>query len=66
MNQQSNTISTKDLSYFCDMFNWNLNCYNAFSHFASEIQDENIKQTIDEIALMHKESCEYVLGLMRR
>ncbi|MBQ7140498.1 MAG: hypothetical protein IJO32_03250 [Bacilli bacterium] len=65
MDQQSNTISTKDLSYFSDMFNWNLNCYNAFSHFSSEIQEEETKQIIDEVALMHKEACEYILGLIQ-
>jgi len=64
MNEQSNNTSTKDLSYFCDMFQWNINCYNAFSHFEKEITDNDAKQIINEIAKMHKESCEFILSLV--
>lgn len=65
MNQQSTNISTKDLSYFCDMFNWNLNCYNAFTHFASEITDEDAKNLANQTASMHKEACQYILGILQ-
>ncbi len=65
MNQKSNNISTKDLSYFSDMFEWNLNCYNAFNHFKNEINDQEAKNIACEIAKMHKESCEFILGLIK-
>lgn len=65
MNEKSNTISTKDLSYFCDMFQWNVNCYNAFTHFKNELTDEEAINMVNEIAMMHKESCEFILGLIK-
>lgn len=65
MEEKSNIISTKDLSYFEDMFNWNLNCYNAFSHFLNEISDQEVADVISDIASMHKESCEFILGLVK-
>ena len=65
MNEKANNISTKDLSYFCDMFEWNLNCYNAFTHFEKEINEKKKKSIAQEIAKMHKESCEFILGLIK-
>lgn len=64
MNGKSNTISTKDLSYFCDMFQWNVNCYNAFAHFKNELTDADAIKIAEEISMMHKESCEFILGLI--
>ncbi len=62
---QQNQLSTKDLSYLSDMFSWNLNCYNAFSHFQEEITDEQIKNLMQQIAEMHKNSCDYILALIK-
>ena len=62
---QQNGLSTKDLSYLSDMFNWNLNCYNAFSHFEKESTDEQAKALMQNIANMHKNSCSFILGLIK-
>lgn len=62
---QQNGLSTKDLSYLSDMFNWNLNCYNAFSHFEQESNDEQAKTLMGNIANMHKNSCEHILSLIK-
>ena len=62
---QQNGLSTKDLSYLSDMFNWNLNCYNAFSHFEQESNDEQVKTLMGTIANMHKNSCEHILSLIK-
>ena len=62
---QQKGLSTKDLSYLCDMFNWNLNCYNAFTHFEQESNDEQAKTLMQNIAQMHKNSCEHVLSLIK-
>ncbi len=65
MEETSNKISTKDLSFFEDMFNWNVNCYNAFAHFLEEVEDQDVVELISDIKNMHKESCEYILGLIK-
>lgn len=64
MSEKSKNISTKDLSYISDMFQWNVNCYNAFNHFKDELTDEETKTVVNEVADMHKESCEFLLGLI--
>lgn len=62
---QQNELSTKDLSYLSDMFNWNLNCYNAFTHFEKEATDAQAKILIQNIATMHKNSCNFILSLIK-
>lgn len=62
---QQNGLSTKDLSYLSDMFNWNLNCYNAFTHFEQESNDEQSKTLMNSIAQMHKNSCKHILSLIK-
>lgn len=62
---QQNSLSTKDLSYLSDMFNWNLNCYNAFCHFEKESSEEDAKELMKNIKEMHKSSCEFILSLIK-
>ena len=40
MNTVPNIISTKDLSYLEDMFNWHFNASKKAHHFSEEVQDE--------------------------
>ena len=60
-----NSLSSKDLSFLSDMFNWNLNCYNAFNLFENEMDNNDAKVLLDEIKEMHKSSCEDILNLMK-
>ncbi len=60
-----NSLSSKDLSFLSDMFNWNLNCYNAFNLFEDEMDNNDAKVLLDEIKEMHKSSCEDILNLMK-
>ena len=60
-----NNLSSKDLSFLSDMFNWNLNCYNAFNLFENEMDNNDAKVLLDEIKEMHKSSCEDILNLMK-
>ena len=59
------SLSSKDLSFLSDMFNWNLNCYNAFNLFENEMDNNDAKVLLDEIKEMHKSSCEDILNLMK-
>ncbi len=58
-------MSTKDLLYIEDMFNWNLNIYNTVTYLESSIEDDTILKLMNKIKKVHesnmKEICE-VLG----
>ncbi len=62
--KKDNCLSTKDLSYLADIFNWNLNCYNAYKHFEDEVDDENAQTLICNTADLHKNACEKILKIM--
>lgn len=57
-------ISTKDLSYLHDIFEWNFNASKQANHFSEEITDEEIKNEIHNIALMHKTICENIITIL--
>ena len=42
MEQVPNIISTKDLSYLCDIFNWNYNACKDVHHYF-EITNNNLR-----------------------
>lgn len=52
-------ISTKDLSYLHDIFEWNFNASKKANHFSEEIKNE-----IHNIALMHKTICENIITIL--
>lgn len=58
-------LSTKDVSYISDIFNWNMNCFNVCCHFKKVIQDEKALQIITELEKMHKNTCKTMLKLVK-
>lgn len=58
-------ISTKDLDYLSDVYNWNFNACKLANHFKKEVQDEEIKELLTEVANMHKEHATAVLNILR-
>ena len=46
MNKVSNIITTKDLDYLSDMFEWNYGVYKSTINSVKCINDEEIKQTL--------------------
>ncbi len=58
MNTVPNMISTKDLSYICDMFEWMATEAKKANHFSNEVQDETIKQKLKAVATMHANHCQ--------
>lgn len=64
MNQVPKMISTKDLAYLSDMADWNFVSNKQCTHFANEVEDEEIKQLLFETALMHKENFEKIMELL--
>ena len=59
-----NIISTKDLSYLSDMFQWNFNISKNSKNILSDIQLEEVKNIFSESAKLHKEICENILEIL--
>lgn len=58
-------ISCKDLDYLTDMYNWNFNASKLANHFASEVEDEEILEFLDRVALVHLEHAKKVLDILQ-
>jgi len=59
-----NIISTKDLNYLSDIFDWNLNASKKALCFSKSIDDEDLKDVAHDIALMHADICNKVISIL--
>lgn len=57
-------ISTKDLDYLNDMFEWNFNTSKLAHHFSGLASDDEVKEELDSIYNMHKEICEGIINIL--
>ncbi len=64
MNEPPVMISTKDLSYISDMFEWSFTAGKTANHFKDEVIDEEIKSILNEITIMHKNICHNLINLL--
>ncbi|MFA7120680.1 MAG: hypothetical protein WC277_04325 [Bacilli bacterium] len=64
MEKVPNMISTKDLLYIGDMFNWNMIAAKKFELFLNEIQDEECNKTINKLCNMHYQICADLTDLL--
>lgn len=61
MKQVPNMISTKDLAYLEDMFNWHFTlCKKAYS-YSLEVEDETIAEFMKDVYKKHKKICEKII-----
>ena len=58
-------ISTKDLAYLEDMFQWNFNACKKAHHYMNEINNEEIKNGVNNIYEMHKNICSEIINILR-
>ncbi len=58
-------ISTKDLAYLSDMFQWNFTTYKQLKHFANEVENEEIQNLFLELSEMHYQHLEWILAILR-
>ena len=64
MNEPPVMISTKDLSYICDIFKQNFNAAKLAHHYSEEVQDNEIKDFFDSLYNMHKEMCSDLINMI--
>lgn len=64
MQNVPNIISTKDLSYICDMFNWNFTTAKKALHYSNNVNDNEIKEELLNIFDMHKQICNSLLNIL--
>lgn len=57
-------ISTKDLAYLSDMFEWNFTAGKIANHYSNEVVSEEIKNFILKVADLHKRNCEKCIQML--
>ncbi len=64
MEQVPTMISTKDLAYLNDIFEWNFTVCKKAYHFAKEVTDSEIKDNLMQVSNMHKGICEQIIKIL--
>ncbi len=64
MEKVPNMISTKDLSYISDMFNWHLVAAEKFELYLNQVEDEECTKKLDDLCNMHRKICSDLLSLL--
>lgn len=58
-------ISSKDLDYIKDMLNWNFIAAKKAKHYLQHIQDNEVKEQLNQVCEMHKQHFNTLLGLLK-
>lgn len=64
MNSVPQMISTKDLLYICDMFEWMITAAKKANHFSNEVQDAEIKEVLAQIVEVHAKHCQTLVDIL--
>ena len=64
MEQVPNMISTKDLSYLSDIFNWNYTACKEAHHYSQITNNQELKDIFHDVCSIHKEICEDILNIL--
>lgn len=59
-------ISTKDLAYLSDMFEWNYTAFKQINHFISEVTDNEIKEILESIRNMHEDHLRFIISILKK
>lgn len=57
-------ISTKDLSYISDMFEWNYTAYKQINSYISNIKQPEIKELLESARNMHYNHLLYLVSIL--
>ncbi len=59
-------ISTKDLSYICDMFNWHIITAKKYEMFLNKIEDEQCEELLSHLCDLHYQICDDLTKLLEK
>jgi len=64
MKQVPSIISTKDLQYLEDMFNWHFLISKKAYNYLSLVEDKEILSFMKDVHKKHKKICETILNIL--
>lgn len=64
MEKIPNMISTKDLSFIEDMFNWNFTVCKKAYNYNDLVTDENISKFLKDVAKKHEKICNKLINML--
>lgn len=64
MNEPPVMISTKDLSYISDIFEWNFTASKVSNDFKEKITNPEIKDLISRVSTMHANVCKKLVSIL--
>lgn len=64
MDKVPTIISSKDLDYISDMFNWNFIASKKANHYSQEVVNDEIKNILEELYTMHNEFCGQLINML--
>lgn len=59
-------ISTKDLAYLSDMFEWNQTAFKQVNHFIGEVKDNEIKELLERVKNMHEDHLHFIISILKQ
>ena len=57
-------ISSKDLDYLSDMFNWNYGAYKCSYNAISSVKDESLKEVLTKASNIFEENLNKILNIL--
>ena len=58
-------ITGKDLDYLSDIYNWNFNACKTVNSIIEKIQDQDIKDLLNEISNLHSSNSKIILDILK-
>jgi len=59
-------ISTKDLAYLSDMFEWNQSAFKQINHFINEVGDSEVKELLERLRNMHEDHLRFIISILKK
>lgn len=57
-------ISSKDIFYVKDIFNWNMNAYCKINYYLDSVKDEDVCKEFKKLSKMHLNNCKLIVNLL--
>lgn len=64
MKRIPNMISSKDLAYISDMFNWNMTAAKKIEHYLKTCKDEEVCKEFTKLNKLHLKNCQNLTKLL--